>query len=161
MHVDIVSKNSKPYTVGSTVSNEVNRVMRHSPPSQTKANPNLTMVPLITITYTSAQLHESTIKCETESIHAKFRKIGLIVQQILIFFVKGFALFGMKFKITSLMIEMQLKLKNFYMWCPMAQNVHQIPNNPADYFTAKFITQYFSSCCSNLTFQILLVKDKV
>ena len=36
----------------------VNRAMRHTPPSQTKANPNLIMVPLIPVTYTSAQLHE-------------------------------------------------------------------------------------------------------
>ena len=28
-------------------------------PNQTKANPNLIMVPLIPITYTSAQLHEN------------------------------------------------------------------------------------------------------
>ena len=33
--------------------------MQNSLPIQTKANPNLIMVPLIPITYTKAQLHET------------------------------------------------------------------------------------------------------
>ena len=48
-------------TDGSTVDNEVNRVMRNTPSSQTKANPNL----IIPITYTSAKLHESMIEIST------------------------------------------------------------------------------------------------
>ena len=45
-------------TVGSTVKQRHPSVMHQS---QTKVNPNLIMVPLIPITYTSAQLHEKTI----------------------------------------------------------------------------------------------------
>ena len=44
----------------------------------------------------------------------------------------------MKFEIKSITIEMQLKLKNLYMWYPMTKNGHYIPNNPPEFFTAKF-----------------------
>ena len=40
---------------------DVSRVMRNTPPNQTKAKPNLIVVPLIPIIYSPAQLHETTI----------------------------------------------------------------------------------------------------
>ena len=41
---------------------DVSRVMWNTSPNQTKANPNLIMVPLIPITYLPAQLHENNKK---------------------------------------------------------------------------------------------------